>query len=150
MCRLVAGQGWQENRSIGKGVGGPQDTPLPLLQPPKRIKDYILGPILGEGTYGKVREAIHTPTLKRVAIKVTKKRNLKKVKGGLANIETGIMIMRQLASDSCAANHVLSLEKVVRCDDKIGIVMDLALASLQHLIDCQVRHPSLYFHASLH
>ena len=61
---------------------------IPFSQPPKQVRNYILGPTLGEGTYGKVREAIHMPTLQRVAVKVMKKRNLKKVKGGVNNIET--------------------------------------------------------------
>eukprot|EP00667_Euglena_gracilis_P007201 EG_transcript_7269 len=121
--------------SVDKGA--PDSFPTPPAKPPKRIRDYLLGPVLGEGAFGKVREAIHLPTLRRVAVKVMRKRTLRKVKGGLQGLETEIMVMRQLAGCSAAAAHVLGLNEVIRCDQKIAIVMDYAVTSLQHLIDCQ-------------
>eukprot|EP00667_Euglena_gracilis_P002756 EG_transcript_2761 len=112
-------------------------VPVPADKPPKQIGPYLLGPMLGEGTYGKVREGIHTATLARVAVKVMKKRQLWKVKGGLANVEAEIMIMRQLSRGRPGNAHVLGLREVIRGNRKIHLVMDLALASLQHLVDCQ-------------
>eukprot|EP00668_Euglena_longa_P001859 GGOE01002180.1.p1 GENE.GGOE01002180.1~~GGOE01002180.1.p1 ORF type:complete len:745 (-),score=147.64 GGOE01002180.1:620-2707(-) len=112
-------------------------VPVPADKPPKQVGRYLLGSVLGEGTYSKVREGIHMTTLARVAVKVMKKRQLWKVKGGIANVEAEILIMRQLSQGRPASAHVLGLREVIRSNRKIHLVMDCALASLQHLIDCQ-------------
>ena len=48
----------------------------------KRVGPYVMGRVLGEGSYGKVKEAVHSVTLRRVAIKIIRVRHLKKIPSG--------------------------------------------------------------------
>jgi serine/threonine-protein kinase 11 len=41
-------------------------------KPPKFVGDYLFGDGIGEGSYGKVKEAIHRHTLMRRAVKIIK------------------------------------------------------------------------------
>eukprot|EP00009_Paramoeba_aestuarina_P002470 CAMPEP_0201509868 /NCGR_PEP_ID=MMETSP0161_2-20130828/2798_1 /ASSEMBLY_ACC=CAM_ASM_000251 /TAXON_ID=180227 /ORGANISM="Neoparamoeba aestuarina, Strain SoJaBio B1-5/56/2" /LENGTH=389 /DNA_ID=CAMNT_0047904957 /DNA_START=67 /DNA_END=1236 /DNA_ORIENTATION=- len=50
---------------------------------PKRLRDYYLGLALGEGSFGKVKEAVHVKTRKRFAVKIIKERALLKTPGGM-------------------------------------------------------------------
>lgn len=52
-----------------------------------QVGRYIMGDVLGEGSYGKVKEGIHSENLTRVAIKILKKRKLKKIANGEANVK---------------------------------------------------------------
>ncbi|KNC71370.1 hypothetical protein SARC_16094 [Sphaeroforma arctica JP610] len=58
----------------------------PKKKVPKIVGRYILGNVLGEGSYGKVKEGIHTENLTRVAIKILKKKKLRKIANGEANV----------------------------------------------------------------
>lgn len=62
----------------------------------KILKNYIVGKIIGEGSYGKVKEGIDSITKKRVAIKVFNRQNLRKVTGGEASIQREISIIESL------------------------------------------------------
>ena len=42
----------------------------------KSVGDYLLGATLGEGTFGKVKHAIHGVTKKEVAIKILDKEKI--------------------------------------------------------------------------
>lgn len=102
-------------------------------KPPKFVQQYILGEKLGEGAYGKVCEAIDSKTLRRVAIKTLKKKQLRKIKGGEESIRNEISIMRRMRH-----KNVLELVEVINDDekDKMYIVLEFAGAgSLQQLID---------------
>eukprot|EP01110_Echinostelium_bisporum_P001313 TRINITY_DN13137_c0_g1_i1.p2 TRINITY_DN13137_c0_g1~~TRINITY_DN13137_c0_g1_i1.p2 ORF type:complete len:63 (+),score=2.97 TRINITY_DN13137_c0_g1_i1:511-699(+) len=57
-------------------------------------KQYILGEVLGEGSYAKVREAIDSTSNRRVAIKILKKRHLKKIPGGDASVKREISVLK--------------------------------------------------------
>ncbi|KAL6043183.1 Serine/threonine-protein kinase stk11 [Balamuthia mandrillaris] len=65
---------------------------------PKTVNQYILGEVLGKGSYGKVREALDTTTLHIVAIKILKKQLLRKLPGGggEASVKQEIAIMKTL------------------------------------------------------
>lgn len=89
------------------------------------------------GAYGKVREAIDSHTLKRVAIKIIKKRLLKKIKGGEENLRNEVNIMRKLKHP-----NVIQLIEVIQKEEKqkIYIVLEFAGAgSLQQVINS---HPN--------
>jgi len=104
---------------------------------PKKVKQYILGEILGEGSYAKVREAIDSETLKRVAIKIVKKRVIRRIKGAMAALKNEINIMRKLKH-----KNVIQLIEVIQNNekDKIYIVLEFAGAgSLQQVINS---HPN--------
>ena len=45
----------------------------------KSIGHYVMGSTIGEGTFGKVKEAIHILTGEKVAIKILEKNRMKEV-----------------------------------------------------------------------
>ena len=53
----------------------------------KLIGKYIMGDILGEGSYGKVKECLDSETLCRKAVKILKKKRLRKIPNGEANVK---------------------------------------------------------------
>ncbi|KAL0488346.1 serine/threonine-protein kinase Stk [Acrasis kona] len=104
---------------------------------PKKVNQYVLGEILGEGSYAKVREAIDSNSLKRVAIKIVKKRVMRKIKGAMTALKNEINIMRKLKH-----KNVIQLIEVIHNNEKerIYIVIEFAGAgSLQQVINS---HPN--------
>ena len=67
------------------------DSDQIVYQPRRRraklIGKYILGDILGEGSYGKVKECLDSETLCRRAVKILKKKKLRKIPNGEANVK---------------------------------------------------------------
>lgn len=64
---------------------------------PKTVNQYLLGEVLGKGSYGKVREALDTNTMKTVAIKIITKSQLRKLPGGgEASVRQEIALMKRL------------------------------------------------------
>ena len=53
----------------------------------KMVGKYLMGDKLGEGSYGKVKEALDTETLCRRAVKIMKKRKLRKIPHGENNVQ---------------------------------------------------------------
>lgn len=53
----------------------------------KYVTKYMLGDILGEGSYSKVKEALDMETLERRAVKIMKKQRLKKIPNGEINVK---------------------------------------------------------------
>ena len=48
---------------------------------------FIMGDVLGEGSYGKVKECLDCETLERRAVKILKKKRLRKIPNGEANVK---------------------------------------------------------------
>ena len=48
---------------------------------------WLFGNVLGEGSYAKVKEVLHTTTLQRAAVKIIKKRRLRKIPNGEQNVQ---------------------------------------------------------------
>ncbi|KAH8022362.1 hypothetical protein HPB51_023604 [Rhipicephalus microplus] len=46
---------------------------------PKMVGHYLMGDVLGEGSYGKVKEVLDSHTLCRRAVKILKRRKLRKI-----------------------------------------------------------------------
>ena len=46
----------------------------------KMVRQYLMGDLLGEGAQGKVKEAVDSESLRRVAIKIINLRQLRKVR----------------------------------------------------------------------
>ncbi|XP_074663072.1 uncharacterized protein LOC141915445 [Tubulanus polymorphus] len=44
----------------------------------KKVGDYVIGKVLGEGAFAKVRLGIHLPTKEKVAVKIVNKANVKR------------------------------------------------------------------------
>ena len=53
---------------------------------PKRLHDYLLGGVIGKGSFGKVKEAVDLRTRERVAVKIIKERLLKKMPNGVESV----------------------------------------------------------------
>lgn len=53
----------------------------------KFIGHYVMGDVLGEGSYSKVKEVLDSRTLERCAVKIMKKKRLRKIPNGEQNVQ---------------------------------------------------------------
>ena len=53
----------------------------------KLIGKYLMGDMLGEGSYGKVKEMLDTESLCRRAVKILKRKKLRKIPNGEQNVQ---------------------------------------------------------------
>lgn len=53
----------------------------------KLIGKYVMGDLLGEGSYGKVKELLDSETLCRRAVKILKKNKLRRIPNGEQNVQ---------------------------------------------------------------
>eukprot|EP01134_Creolimax_fragrantissima_P004051 CFRG4051T1 len=99
---------------------------------PKIVGRYILGNVLGEGSYGKVKEGIHTENLTRVAVKILKKKKLRKIANGEANVRREIVLLRKLSHP-----HIIQLYDVLYNEEKqkLYMTMEYCIGGLQEMID---------------
>ncbi|XP_064108923.1 serine/threonine-protein kinase STK11-like [Macrobrachium nipponense] len=104
--------------------------------PPKRkyklIGKYVLGDKLGEGSYGKVKECLDKDTLQRRAVKIMKKKTLRRIPNGDQNVRREIRLLRNLRH-----KNVINLIDVYHNDEKgkIYMVMDFCVTGLQEMLD---------------
>lgn len=59
----------------------------------KMIGKYVMGDLLGEGSYAKVKEMMDTETLCRRAVKILKKRKLRRIPNGEENVKRYVLIV---------------------------------------------------------
>ena len=59
----------------------------PYRKRAKLLGNYLMGDTLGEGSYGKVKECLDCETLCRRAVKILKKKKLRKIPNGEANVK---------------------------------------------------------------
>ena len=102
---------------------------------PKRVKilgKYVMGEKLGDGSYAKVKEAIDSETLCRRAIKIMKRKKLKKIPNGEANVEREIQLISKLRHQ-----NILRLIEVFFNDEKgkIYMVLEYCCAVLKDMLD---------------
>ncbi|CAB1324432.1 unnamed protein product [Coregonus sp. 'balchen'] len=62
----------------------------------KLIGKYLMGDLLGEGSYGKVKEMLDSETLCRRAVKILKKKKLRRIPNGEQNVKKEIQLLRRL------------------------------------------------------
>lgn len=98
----------------------------------KFVGRYLLGDVVGEGSYSKVKEVLDTATLERKAAKIMKKKRLRKIPNGEANVQREIQLLRKLNHE-----NLIKLYDVVYdpLKEKLYIVMEYAVAVLQELLD---------------
>jgi serine/threonine-protein kinase 11 len=53
----------------------------------KVLYGWLFGSLLGEGSYAKVKEVLHTETLQRAAVKIIKKQRLRRIPNGDSNVK---------------------------------------------------------------
>lgn len=102
------------------------------------VRQYILGDVLGEGSYGKVIEALDSATLRRVAIKEIKKRRLKRHRFGRKAHEGEQKVKREIAIMRHVGAHpnVTKLMEVIESErnQKMYMVLEYASGTLRELL----------------
>eukprot|EP01125_Pyxidicula_operculata_P015626 TRINITY_DN532_c0_g1_i3.p1 TRINITY_DN532_c0_g1~~TRINITY_DN532_c0_g1_i3.p1 ORF type:complete len:149 (-),score=9.17 TRINITY_DN532_c0_g1_i3:62-508(-) len=118
------------------------------------VGEYAVGRRLGEGSYGKVKEGVHIPTRRRVAIKIYAKKYIRRIHGGEELCRKEIEIMKSLDDVNivCLIDNFEIEEK-----EKLYVVLEYANGgSLQDLLDrapngkLPLRQIRRYHHHHLH
>ncbi|KAL0206953.1 hypothetical protein P9112_012664 [Eukaryota sp. TZLM1-RC] len=91
---------------------------MPSSSSSKRIGSYVLGPKLGEGTFGCVRKAVHQPTNSKVAIKFLEKSKIVD-KADVKRITREIHILHSLSHP-----HVVRLLEVIDSTSHLYLVTE--------------------------
>eukprot|EP00636_Phaeomonas_parva_P006189 CAMPEP_0118868486 /NCGR_PEP_ID=MMETSP1163-20130328/11954_1 /TAXON_ID=124430 /ORGANISM="Phaeomonas parva, Strain CCMP2877" /LENGTH=470 /DNA_ID=CAMNT_0006803169 /DNA_START=125 /DNA_END=1537 /DNA_ORIENTATION=- len=86
---------------------------------PRKVGKYLIGHMLGEGTFGKVRFATNSETGEEVAIKVLDKERIQRQNMG-DQIKREISIMKMIRHP-----HVVQLHEVLASRTRIFIVLEL-------------------------
>eukprot|EP01137_Pigoraptor_chileana_P032415 Opistho-2@21750 len=105
---------------------------VPKRKIPKLVGSYILGDVLGEGSYGKVKEAIDCSSLVRVAVKIMKKKKLRRIPNGEQNVKREISLLRRLKHV-----HVVELVELLYNEEKqkMYMIMEYCTTVLQDILD---------------
>jgi len=93
---------------------------------------YLMGGLLGEGSYSKVKEVMDTETLQRRAVKIMATKRLKKIPNGEQNVQREIQMHRHLSHD-----NVVKLIETFFCPqrNKLYVIMEYCSAVLQEMLD---------------
>ncbi|GAB6028942.1 Serine/threonine-protein kinase STK11 [Chamberlinius hualienensis] len=98
----------------------------------KMIGKYLMGDLLGEGSYGKVKEVLDSVTLCRLAVKILQRKKLRRIPNGEQNVQREIRLLRKL-------NHknVIKLIDVLYNEEKqkMYMIMEYCVSGLQELLD---------------
>ncbi|KAM8707326.1 hypothetical protein ACLKA7_011420 [Drosophila subpalustris] len=99
----------------------------------KMVDKYVMGDVLGEGSYGKVKEAMNSENLTRLAVKILTKRKLRRIPNGEQNVTREIHLLKQLKHQ-----NVVQLVDVLYNDEKqkMYLVMEYCIGGLQEMLDC--------------
>ncbi|KAK3581650.1 hypothetical protein CHS0354_029832 [Potamilus streckersoni] len=98
----------------------------------KYIGKYLVGDVLGEGSYGKVKEVLDTESLIRRAVKILKKKKLRKIPNGEQNVQREIQLLKRLKH-----RNIIQLIDVLQNEEKqkMYIVMEYCVSELQEMLD---------------
>lgn len=98
----------------------------------KLIGKYIMGDALGEGSYGKVKELLDMETLCRRAVKILKKRKLRRIPNGEQNVDREIKLLKRLKH-----RNVIELVEVLINEEKqkMYLVMEYCVGGLQDMLE---------------
>ena len=98
----------------------------------KMLGKYIMCDILGEGSYAKVKEVIDSETLIRRAVKIMKRRKLRKIPHGEQNAEREIKLLKDLKHE-----NVMSMTEVFYNEEKgkIYVVLEYCVGVLKDILD---------------
>lgn len=84
----------------------------------KKIGPYLIGNTIGEGTFGKVKLAIHRPTGEKVAIKILEKKLIKE-QADIRRVNREIKILKKVKHA-----NVIQLYEVLDTASAIYLVME--------------------------
>ncbi|XP_063075876.1 serine/threonine-protein kinase STK11 isoform X2 [Engraulis encrasicolus] len=98
----------------------------------KLVGKYLMGDLLGEGSYGKVKEMLDSETLCRRAVKILKKKKLRRIPNGEANVKKEIQLLRRLQH-----KNVIQLVDVLYNEEKqkMYMVMEYCVCGMQEMLD---------------
>uniref|UniRef100_A0A8C7RSR2 Serine/threonine-protein kinase STK11 n=1 Tax=Oncorhynchus mykiss TaxID=8022 RepID=A0A8C7RSR2_ONCMY len=97
----------------------------------KLIGKYLMGDLLGEGSYGKVKEMLDSDTLCRRAVKILKKKKLRRIPNGEANVKKEIQLLRRLQN-----KNVIHLVDVLYNEEKQKIYSFFyCVCGMQEMLD---------------
>lgn len=98
----------------------------------KLVGKYVMGDVLGEGSYGKVKEVLDSETLSRLAVKILTKRKLRRIPNGEQNVRREIKLLRKLQH-----RNVIELLDVLYNEQKqkMYLIMEYCVGGLQEMLD---------------
>ncbi|XP_029644217.2 serine/threonine-protein kinase STK11 isoform X1 [Octopus sinensis] len=98
----------------------------------KHVGKYLMGDVLGEGSYGKVKEVLDTENLCRRAVKILKKKKLRKIPSGIKNVKREISLLKQLHH-----KNIIKLIDVLYNEEKqkMYMVMEFCVGELQEMLE---------------
>ncbi|GLV44485.1 Lkb1 kinase [Carabus blaptoides fortunei] len=98
----------------------------------KKVGKYVMGDLLGEGSYGKVKDMLDSETLCRRAVKILKKKKLRRIPNGEQNVQREIKLLRTLKH-----KNVIDLVDVLYDDEKqkMYLVMEFCVGGLQDMLE---------------
>ncbi|KAL1498304.1 hypothetical protein ABEB36_009122 [Hypothenemus hampei] len=98
----------------------------------KLIGKYVMGDLLGEGSYGKVKEMLDSETLCRRAVKIFKERKLRRIPNGEQNVRKEISLLKTLRH-----KNVIRLIDELRVPEKqkLYLVLEFCVGSLQVMLE---------------
>lgn len=113
---------------------------------PKLIGDrYLIGDSLGEGSYGKVKEVLDCVSLCRKAVKIIKKKKLRKIPNGEHNVKMEIKLLRKMDHKNVIRlyDNLVNEEK-----GKLYLILEYCVTSLQDLLEeaTEKRFPTAQAH----
>lgn len=103
----------------------------------KCIGKYLMGDVLGEGAYGKVKEVLDIVTLQRRAVKIMKKQRLKKIPHGEENVKREIWMLKRTSH-----KNIVELVDVMRNKErgKIYMVMEYCVCNMYEMLKKSAKH----------
>ncbi|XP_021693314.1 serine/threonine-protein kinase stk11 [Aedes aegypti] len=109
----------------------------------KLVGKYVMGDVLGEGSYGKVKEVLDSETLGRMAVKILTKRKLRRIPNGEQNVRSEIKLLRKLHH-----RNVIELLDVLYNEEKqkMYLIMEYCVGGLQEMLDSVVPEKKLPMH----
>ncbi|WAR22695.1 STK11-like protein [Mya arenaria] len=98
----------------------------------KLVEKYLMGDLLGEGSYGKVKEVMDTETLCRRAVKILKKKRLRRIPYGEQNVKREIQLLKRLHH-----KHIVNLIEVLYNEEKqkMYMIMEYCADELQSMLE---------------
>nr|XP_042913802.1 serine/threonine-protein kinase STK11-like [Parasteatoda tepidariorum] len=98
----------------------------------KMVGKYVMGDVLGEGSYGKVKEVLDSTSLCRRAVKILKRKKLRKIPNGEKIVEREVALLWKLDH-----KNVIKLIEVMSNEEKqkIYLIFEYCVSVLQELLD---------------
>ena len=103
----------------------------------KCIGKYLMGDVLGEGAYGKVKEVLDIVTLQRRAVKIMKRQRLRKIPHGEENVKREIWMLKRTSHE-----NIIELIEVMKNKErgKIYMFMDYCVCNMHEMLKKCTKH----------